>query len=74
MVIHPQRGYEKKDHSLYEKQNKKYQAILATLIIVFVIVFAVVLNSVALPSSRSWNDNVLIKMIVNTQDFIKSNK
>jgi membrane protein CcdC involved in cytochrome C biogenesis len=49
--------------SLYVKQNKAYQALLATLIIVFIVVTAVVVNSTLSPSS-SWKDNVLIRMII----------
>ncbi len=75
MVIHPQHKDERgREHSLYVKQNKKYQAILATLIISFVLVLAIVLSSVDLPTSRVWRDNVLLRMILNTQEFIKENK
>lgn len=37
--------------------------LLATLIIVFIIVTAVVVNSTVSPNS-SWKDNVLIRMII----------
>jgi len=74
VVIHPQRKDEKHDHSLYVKRNKKYQAILAALIIAFAILFAIVLSSVPLPTSRVWRENVLMRMIVETQDFIKDKK
>ena len=50
-------------HSLYVRQNKAYQMLLATLIIVFIIVTAVVVNSTVSPNS-SWKDNVLIRMII----------
>jgi membrane protein CcdC involved in cytochrome C biogenesis len=50
-------------HSLYVKQNKAYQLLLATLIIVFIIVTAVVVNSTLSPNT-SWSDNVLIRMII----------
>jgi hypothetical protein len=50
-------------HSLYVRQNKAYQLLLATLIIVFIIVTAVVMNSTISPNA-SWRDNVLIRMIV----------
>jgi len=50
-------------NSLYVKQNKAYQMLLAGLIIVFIVVTAVVVQSTISPSS-SWRDNVLIKMIV----------
>lgn len=73
MVIHPQGKDKKQGHSLYVKPNKKYQAILSALIIVFVIVFSLVLKNVTLPTSHVWKDNVLMKMIVNTQNFIRDN-
>jgi membrane protein CcdC involved in cytochrome C biogenesis len=50
-------------HSLYVKQNKAYQLLLATLIIVFIVVTAVVVNKTISPSA-SWSENALIKMIV----------
>jgi hypothetical protein len=50
-------------NSLYVRQNKAYQALLATLIIVFIVVTAVVVNSTLSPNS-SWRDNVLIRMII----------
>jgi hypothetical protein len=50
-------------NSLYVKQNKAYQMLLATLIIAFIIVTAVVVNSTISPNS-TWRDNMLIRMIV----------
>jgi membrane protein CcdC involved in cytochrome C biogenesis len=50
-------------NSLYVKQNKAYQLLLATLIIVFIIVSAVVVHGTLSPNS-AWSDNVLIRMIV----------
>ncbi|MDR0654611.1 MAG: hypothetical protein LBG12_15075 [Synergistaceae bacterium] len=50
-------------NSLYVKQNKAYQLLLATLIIVFIIVTAVVVQSTISPNA-SWKENVLIRMIV----------
>ncbi|MDR1581103.1 MAG: hypothetical protein LBS35_12155 [Synergistaceae bacterium] len=50
-------------HSLYVKQNKAYQLLLATLIIAFIIVTAVVVNGTFSPNT-SWKDNVLIRMII----------
>ena len=58
--------------SLYVKQNKAYQMLLAVLIIAFVLVCAVVLTHVVLPSSSVWRDNVLIRMIVETREAVKS--
>ena len=49
-------------NSLYVKQNKAYQMLLAALIIVFILVTAVVVNSTLTPNS-SWRDNALIRMI-----------
>jgi len=51
-------------HSLYVKQNKAYQTLLAVLIIFFVLVSFVVINVVGAPSSSVWRDNVLIRMII----------
>ncbi|MDR1651759.1 MAG: hypothetical protein LBR87_08225 [Synergistaceae bacterium] len=48
---------------MYVKQNKAYQVLLATLIIVFIIVTAVVVNGTLSPSS-SWRDSVFIRMII----------
>ena len=70
-MIAPRRRRRK---SIYVKQNKFYQCLLAALIIVFVIVFAVVIQSMDLPTSHVWKDNILIRMIVETQNFIKQNK
>jgi hypothetical protein len=50
-------------NSLYVKQNKSYQLLLAMLIIVFIVVTAVVINS-TISSKASWSDNRLIRMIV----------
>ncbi|MDR3279272.1 MAG: hypothetical protein LBT23_02060 [Synergistaceae bacterium] len=50
-------------NSLYVRQNKAYQMLLAALIIVFIIVTAVVVNSTLSPNS-TWRDNILIRMII----------
>jgi hypothetical protein len=60
---------------LYVKQNKAYQMLLATLIIVFVIVTAVVINNTIMPSSsRVWKDNVLIRMMIDARDARDGNR
>ena len=52
-------------NSLYVKQNKAYQMLLATLIIAFLIVTAVVVTTSGTGRTSSfWRDNVLIRMIV----------
>ncbi|MDR1916455.1 MAG: hypothetical protein LBQ58_07770 [Synergistaceae bacterium] len=52
-------------NSLYVKQNKAYQSLLALLIVVFIIVTAVVINSTVLPTTSAvWRDNILIRMII----------
>ena len=52
-------------YSLYVKQNKAYQMLIATLIIVFLIVTAVVVNSSGSVGHNSmWSNNVLIRMII----------
>jgi membrane protein CcdC involved in cytochrome C biogenesis len=50
-------------NSLYVKQNKAYQLLLATLLIVFLIVAGVVLATTWEPSA-TWKDNFLIRMII----------
>jgi hypothetical protein len=50
-------------NSLYVKQNKAYQLLLATLIIAFILVTAVVVHGTLSPNPL-WRDNVLIKMII----------
>ena len=64
----------KKNQSIYEKQNKAYQALLATLIIALVLVAATVLTTIPLPTSKIWRENVLLRMIVETQQFIKQGR
>ncbi|MCL2683833.1 MAG: hypothetical protein FWE55_01170 [Synergistaceae bacterium] len=53
----------KRRHSIYVKQNKAYQMLLATLLIVFLIVTAVVVTHTWAPST-TWRDNLLIRMII----------
>jgi membrane protein CcdC involved in cytochrome C biogenesis len=50
-------------NSLYVKQNKAYQLMLATLIIVFIVVTAVVVNGTISPDPM-WKNNILIRMII----------
>lgn len=66
-------GRNRRRRSLYVKQNKAYQALLAVLIIAFVVVTAVVLTS-SIKGSRMWKDNVLIKMMIdagNARDSVR---
>ena len=52
-------------NSLYVKQNKAYQMLLATLVILFLIVTAVVITSSgSIKGNSTWRDNVLIRMII----------
>lgn len=53
--------------SLYVKQNKAYQMLLAIMIILFVVVSAVVITSTIMPTSGVWRDNVLIRMMIDAQ-------
>lgn len=57
-------GRSRKRHSLYVKQNKAYQLLLAFLIIAFVVISAVVINSTLLSPAGTWKDNLLIRMII----------
>jgi membrane protein CcdC involved in cytochrome C biogenesis len=50
-------------NSLYVKQNKAYQMLLATLIIVFIVVTAVVVNGVV-SSNPIWRESLFIRMII----------
>lgn len=50
--------------SLYVKQNKAYQSLLAVLIIAFIALAAVVINNTMMPTSKTWKDNLLIRMII----------
>jgi hypothetical protein len=62
-------GRGRKRHSLYVKQNKAYQLMLAFLIIVFILISAVVINMTFFsPPSAVWSDNILIRMILERRD------
>ena len=50
-------------NTVYVKQNKAYQMLLATLIIIFIIVTAVVVHSTLSPNSF-WRDNAFIRMVI----------
>ncbi len=60
-MAEPGRG--RKRHSLYVKQNKAYQLMLAFLIIVFVLISATVISGTFSPAGV-WRDNTLIRMII----------
>ena len=64
-------GEKKRNNSIYVKQNRAYQALLATLIIALVLVGLSVLSTIPLPTSHVWKDNVLLRMIIETQKFIR---
>jgi hypothetical protein len=62
-------GRGRKQHSLYVKQNKAYQLMLAFLIVAFILISAVVVNTTLLsPSSAVWRDNMLIRMIIERRE------
>jgi hypothetical protein len=63
MAIRNDRHHRRR-RSLYVKQNKTYQMLLALLIICFIFVSLVVINNVLLPSDATWRDNMLIRMII----------
>ena len=73
-MLTPTREKKKKSNSVYVKQNRAYQALLATLVIALVLVGVTVLTTIPLPSSGVWKDNVLLRMIVETQQFIKQGR
>ncbi|MDR3255423.1 MAG: hypothetical protein LBT31_07625 [Synergistaceae bacterium] len=55
-----------KRRSLYVRHNKVYELMLAVLIVVFVAICVAVLGNSVMPGSEMWTDNVLIRMIVET--------
>ena len=57
--------------SLYVKQNKAYQALLAILIIAFVVAATAVLMG-NVKGSSMWQDNVLLRMIIDARDTRRS--
>jgi hypothetical protein len=62
-------GRGRKRHSLYVKQNKAYQLLLAFLIVMFILISAVVVNMTLLsPPSAVWSDNILIRMIIERRE------
>ncbi len=64
----------KRKQSLYVKQNVVYQAFLAGLVIMLSVVFVIVILSVDLPVSSVWKNNVLLRMIQQTQQFIRQGR
>lgn len=64
----------RRKQSLYVKQNVVYQAFLAGLVIMLAVVFVIVILAVDLPVSPVWKNNVLLRMIQQTQEFIKESR
>ena len=64
----------KRKQSLYVKQNIVYQAFLAGLVIMLSVVFVIVILSMDLPVSSVWKTNVLLRMIQQTQEFIRQGR
>jgi hypothetical protein len=56
--------------SLYIKHNKTYELLLAALMVVFVAICVVVIGSTFMPADV-WTDNVLIRMIVETNAAVR---
>ncbi|MDR1516123.1 MAG: hypothetical protein LBS45_10540 [Synergistaceae bacterium] len=57
--------------SLYIKRNKAREWLLAILVVVFVSICVIVLGSTFVPMSSDWSDSVLVKMIVETNEFVR---
>lgn len=57
-------GRSRRRKSLYVKQNKSYQLLLALLVIVFVLISVIVVNNVLLSPTGKWSDSLLIRMIM----------
>lgn len=55
---------DRRRRSLYVKQNKAYQIVLAILVIAFILISAVVINTAVLSPNSTWRDNILIRMIL----------
>lgn len=49
--------------SLYVRQNKAYQLLLALLVVVFIIISAAVVNQTLLSPTGRWSDSLIIRMI-----------
>jgi hypothetical protein len=62
-------GRGRKRHSLYVKQNKAYQLLLAFLVIAFILISAAVIDTTLFsPPSAVWRDNILIRMIIERRE------
>lgn len=59
----------RKKRSIHTKQNIVYQTFLAGLVILLSVIFIVVLLAMKLPTSSVWQDNVLLRMIRETQEY-----
>lgn len=57
--------------TLYIKHNVGREWLLAMLVIVFVAICVFVLGSTFVPASDKWSNNVLIRMIVDTNEFVR---
>jgi hypothetical protein len=57
--------------SLYVKHNMAREWLLAILVVVFVSICVVVLGSMFIPMSSGWSDSVFVKMIVQTNEFVR---
>jgi hypothetical protein len=57
--------------SMYVKHNMTREWLLAVLVVVFVAICVFVLGSTFVPESGKWADNVLVKMIVDTNEFVR---
>ena len=57
--------------SMYVKHNMTREWLLAILVVVFVSICVFVLGSTFTHDSSKWADNVLIKMIVETNEFVR---
>lgn len=64
----------RKRQSLYVKKNVMYQTFLASLVIMLAVVFVIVILSVDLPVSSVWKNNALLRMMQQTQQFIKESR
>jgi hypothetical protein len=69
----PRKGIRQR-RSLYIRHNKTYELLLATLLVIFVAICVIVIGSTLVPTSGVWSDNVLIRMIVQTNELVRGKR
>jgi hypothetical protein len=57
--------------SMYVRRNMTRDGLLAVLVVMFVAICVFVLGNTFAPDTGKWADNVLIRMIVETNQFVR---